>query len=83
MMYGWYDGWGIGSWIVMGLMMLLFWGGIIALVMLLIRRGGTAGPGGAAEPHRDAERILNERFARGEIDEAEFTARRTALRRHE
>ena len=32
-------------------------------------------------PHRDAERILSERFARGEIDEEEFTRRRDALRR--
>ena len=28
----------------------------------------------------EAERVLSERFARGEIDEAEFTARRAALR---
>lgn len=33
--------------------------------------------------HHDAERILNERFAHGEIDEQEFTAKRTALRSKE
>lgn len=80
MMYGW-DGNGIAGWIAMALMMLLFWGAVVTVVVLLIR--GNHGPSGGRpyghEPD-DAERILNERFARGEIDETELTARRTALR---
>ena len=84
MMYGWNDGWGIWGWVLMALMMLIFWGGVVTVVILLVRgRGsglpGPSGPYGA--PHDEAERILNERFARGEIDETEFTARRAALRR--
>ena len=34
----------------------------------------------AAAPRRDAESALGERFARGEIDEDEFRARRAVLR---
>ena len=84
-MYGWYGDGGVWGWVAMGVMMLLFWGGIIAVVLLLIRgaRGGGQYPGpyGGGFGHDEAERILNERFARGEIDETEFQARRSALRR--
>ncbi len=85
MMYGWNDGWGVWGWVLMALMMLIFWGGVVTVVILLLRRGrgpdgpGTHGPSGA--PHEEAERILNERFARGEIDETELAARRAVLRR--
>ena len=65
---------GIGAWVAMALLMLLF----------LVRRPHPGeGPAALRPPFHDAERILNERFARGEIDEQEFTARRTALRRQE
>ncbi|HET7140755.1 MAG TPA: SHOCT domain-containing protein [Arthrobacter sp.] len=80
MMYGWGGNIGIGGWIAMGLMMLLFSGGIATLVILLLR-GNHAGGRGFQGPPDDSERILNERFARGEIDETEFNARRAALRR--
>ncbi|WP_427017349.1 SHOCT domain-containing protein [Pseudarthrobacter sp. P1] len=81
MMYGW-AGNGIGGWIAMALVMMLFWGAVITVVILLVR--GNRGPGGGGSHGHvpdDAERILNERFARGEIDETELNARRTALRR--
>ncbi|MBT1003991.1 SHOCT domain-containing protein [Paenarthrobacter sp. DKR-5] len=81
MMYGWDGGWGAWGWAPMVLVMLLFWGGVVTVVILLLRRGaGAEGPGSVAA-RDDAERILNERFARGEIDETELTARRAALRR--
>jgi putative membrane protein len=86
MMYGWNGGWGVWGWVLMALMMLIFWGGVVTVVILLVRgrSSGTPGPSGPyGTPHDEAERILNERFARGEIDETEFTARRTALRRKE
>lgn len=85
MMYGWNGDWGVWAWVLMALMMLIFWGGVVTVVILLLRRGqGPAAPGPYspyAPSHDEAERILNERFARGEIDETEFTARRAALRR--
>lgn len=80
--YGWSDGgMGIGAWILMAVVMILFWGGVVALVIYLVRRPSAGHSEHLLLPtHHDAERILNERFARGEIDEAEFTARRGALR---
>ncbi|PYI69820.1 hypothetical protein CVV68_01570 [Arthrobacter livingstonensis] len=87
MMYGWDDGMGAGAWVLMAVMMLLFWGGLITVVIVLIRQGrGVNGPrphGPYGAPHDEAERIINERFARGEIDETELAARRAALRRKE
>lgn len=80
MMYGWDGSWGIGGWIAMGLMMLLFWGGLVTVVILLLRGSHPGGRDFYGPPHDDPERILNERFARGEIDETEFNARRAALR---
>ncbi|MFC0487660.1 SHOCT domain-containing protein [Sinomonas atrocyanea] len=82
MMYGWYGGGGVWAWVVMGIVMLLFWGGVAAVVVLLVRgsRGG-AGHYPPGAPHDDPERILAQRFARGEIDETEYRARLDALRR--
>ncbi len=85
MMYGWGEnGWGVGAWMAMGLMMLVFLGGAAVIVVLLLRRNSPPEKSGPARPaHYEAERILHERFARGEIDETEYTARRSALLRHE
>jgi putative membrane protein len=56
---------------------------IVAGVVLLVRhymvpRGDTAMP--AAASGTSAEQVLADRFARGEIDEAEFVSRRNVLR---
>ncbi|MBG0741514.1 SHOCT domain-containing protein [Paeniglutamicibacter antarcticus] len=84
-MYDWDgNGWGIGAWVAMAVLMLIFWAGVVTVVVLLVRRAHPGeGPYVARPSHHEAERILSERFARGEIDEQEFTARRTALRRQE
>ncbi len=83
MMYdGWHDGgWGPGAWIAMGLMMLAFWGLVAAVVVYVIRNVGHRPPGhpAATEPD-EALRILDERFARGEIDGDEYSERRDLLR---
>ena len=58
------NGWG---WMAGGLMMLIFWGGLVALVVFLVRGFGARSP--QSEEKRsgpDAEEILAERFARGE-----------------
>ncbi|HAM27981.1 MAG TPA: hypothetical protein DCP11_15130 [Microbacteriaceae bacterium] len=83
MMYGYGAQWGVIGWVVMGLLMLLFWGGVIAVVAVMLFRRRPEGDAPRPRAHEDAERILNERFARGEIDEEEFTTRRAALRRPE
>ena len=80
MMWG-YD-WGWGAWLAMGVMMLLFWGLIIAGVIALVRYlGGTREGGrlGSRSERARAEDVLAERFARGEIDEDESTRRRELL----
>ena len=83
-MYGYGDNWwGLGGWIAMVLFMLVFWGAVIAAIVYFVRRGHTGSGTILPHPgHHEAERILSERFARGEIDEAEYIARRDALRRH-
>ena len=72
--------WGPGSggwvsWVAMSLMMLAFWGGLVALIVWLLR-----GSGEPRDDRGDAESILDERFARGEIDAEELRTKRTALR---
>ncbi|HYD76387.1 SHOCT domain-containing protein [Ramlibacter sp.] len=71
-MWGWDGGWG---WF--GLMHLVWWVLLLAGAIVLVRallRGG--------KPRQDsALQILRERFARGEIDAAEFDQRRQQLER--
>jgi len=71
----WNDGWGVygpAPWMLFGpLMMILF---VVACVSVayLVMRPYRAGAGHAMD-------ILKERYARGEIDQAEFEARRRLL----
>jgi len=71
------------------LMMILFWGGLIALIGWLFRSydgpyayrsADDAGAEGYHQPPRDALDILKERYARGEISKAEFDQIRDDLR---
>jgi putative membrane protein len=70
---------GWGGWFVMVAMMVVFWGAIAWVIVTLIRQSGSR-----ARPHTtdatEPMRILDERFARGEIDEDEYQRRRTILR---
>ena len=78
----WY-GHGIGGWgyALMTLSMLLFWGVVIYGIVALIRYGRRDSPQ-VREPAQPPapERLLAERFARGEIDEDEYQQRLTSLR---
>lgn len=73
--------WGTGwdDWIVGVLTMVLFWGGLVALVVFALRNWGGDGSGRGEARHPDARAILEERFARGEISEDEFVQRREVL----
>lgn len=85
MMYGWGGGsWGVLGWISMAVLIILFWGGVVAVVVVLLRRTHPDhGTSSVRSSQPEAEHILDERFARGEIDETEYLARRAALRRLE
>ncbi len=81
-MHGDWD-WGWG-WVVGTLMMLLVWGTIIWGAIYLFRRtDDQRETAPRLPPHRDAESVLRDRFARGEIGRDEFTERLTELRRTE
>jgi putative membrane protein len=76
-------GWGWGAWFAMGFMMLVFWGAIVAIVIVAIRSWGhrPESPSAAGTGSEDdALRVLDTRFARGEIDAEEYTSRRDLLR---
>ncbi|UZJ25146.1 SHOCT domain-containing protein [Rhodococcus antarcticus] len=72
---GYGNGWGYAA-MVVG--MLVFWALVIVGISLLLRRPHREA-GGMVPAHRSAQQVLAERFARGEIDESEFTQRLTAL----
>jgi putative membrane protein len=77
----WNNGaWGAGDWLAMSLMMVAFWGLLIALIVWLVR--GRRGSDPAMKPQpvvARADDVLAERFARGEIDEADFKRSRDLL----
>ena len=78
MMWGYgYGDTGWVGWLVMGLIMLLFWALVIGGVVFLVRYSGRSRGGGGGSS--DALRILDERFARGEIDADEYARRRQLL----
>ena len=80
--------WGWGAWLGMGLMMTVLTVLVVAAVVLVVR--ATTGPHNAATSRSpgtpqetprasEAQRVLDERFARGDIDEGEYVARRDLL----
>ena len=89
----WWNGGGVGwaGWLVMTLTMIAFWGLLLVAAVAIWRagdrgagRGGAdrdrAGPGGdTPAPGRAPGQLLDERFARGEIDEEEYLRRRDVL----
>lgn len=73
-------GWGPEAWILMTLTMIAVWGGFIALLVWLFRDGPHRASAAATKSLTPkADQLLAERFARGEIDEDEFTRRRHLL----
>jgi len=79
-----YYGPGTGAWgyLLMTVNMLLFWGLVIAGIVILVRYPGRSGLAASGQPgqHTRAEAILAERFAQGEIDEEEYRRRLKVLR---
>ena len=91
--YGWgmHDGWGWGGWLMLTIMLVLLVTAIVVTVVLLLRtdpgsRAGGHGSvqgtdgGGGGHPSRTARQLLDERYARGELDDEEYVRRRELLR---
>jgi putative membrane protein len=68
--------WGAGG-LVMMLMMLVFWGLVIAGLVLGVRWLASQGRGAGGRD--EALEILRQRYARGEIDKQEFETRKRDL----
>jgi putative membrane protein len=77
----WYDhdmgGWG---WFAMSFGTLLLWTLLITVAVLLIRTFKQSPRSTDAPPSSPAEKLLAERFARGEIDEDEYRRRLDVLK---
>ena len=83
-MMWWGDGLNWGWMTFGGLMMLIFWGGLIALVFLAIRGfSGSSRSVSEADPSaptgKKALEVLKERYARGAISKAEYEEIRSDL----
>ena len=93
--YGWgmHDGWGWGGWLMLTIMLVLLVTAIVVTVVLLLRTDSSAragGHGSAGGTGRDAgwsghasptpRQLLDERYARGELDDEEYMRRRELLR---
>tara|TARA_R110000868_G_scaffold10313_20_gene50772 strand:+ start:1629 stop:1997 length:369 start_codon:yes stop_codon:yes gene_type:complete len=80
-----WDG-GMHGWFMAPFMMILFVAVVVVIIVLLVRWLGSPSHGSRhSDGHHGAARttpidILNERFARGEIDSAEYRERRNVLR---
>lgn len=70
----WHFGDGMGWWMVWGvLMMILFWGAIIALVVWVVQSLSSRDSGSTSSPAgRSPLDIAKERYARGDINRQEF-----------
>jgi putative membrane protein len=82
-MMGWHDGaFGWGAWLAMSFAMLAFLAllvvGTLAIVHSIRRDERPPVP---PEGPSSAEKLLDERFARGEVDEQEYRHRRELLQR--
>jgi len=87
MHYGYGNGGGHwGLWVLMIVAMVVFWGALAWIIVTLVRQRGTpagsippAPESSSSLPSSDALCILNERLARGDIDEDEYSRRRSLI----
>lgn len=71
----WDDGYGMGHGLLGGAFMLVFWGAVIAVIVVAVRWLSDRGP----TKKSSALDILQERLAKGEIDAEEYSLRKKAL----
>jgi putative membrane protein len=77
-----YGSWGVGAWLLMSVITLVVLALIVAGVVALNRRSHPTTPPSPAPGAggSDALHTLDNRYARGEIDEAEYIKRRDLLK---
>jgi putative membrane protein len=81
----WNHGWDGGSWWLMALMMVVFWGGLIVVAVTLVRHSNRTPQPHAPEPsaappsRQTPQEVLAERLARGEIEPDDYRQRLDAL----
>lgn len=74
--YGGWDGGTMMGWFGGGLMMVVFWVLVIALIVWIAR---SVGSGANPRPDSKALDILKERYAKGEINKEEFETKKKDL----
>lgn len=86
MMMGWDMGWTWGGMLFGTLMMILFWGGLVALVVVAVR--ALAGSSSQSNRHSESApkqptplEILQSRYAKGELGDEEYERMRQTLQR--
>jgi putative membrane protein len=78
-----YGDMGTGGWLAMSLLMIVCLAAIISVIYLLVRKAAVqpaSSPMAPLSQRPAAEATLDDRFARGEIDETEYLKRRSVLR---
>ena len=73
--YGNIFGWGLGG----GLMMILFWVAIIFFIVWIVKEISGGNSSDKTRHGKSAIDILNERYAKGEIDKKEFEEKKRDL----
>ena len=74
--------WAWGDWFVMSLVMAAFWGLLVGLILWLVRTTHVERESqryGRGLERENADELLAQRFAAGEIDSDEFVRRRELL----
>jgi putative membrane protein len=77
MMWYWSDGTPWWGWVLMCVGMIAFWAAVIGAMWYAVTHATRPEP---PRRERSPEQILDERFARGELDADEYAQRRDALR---
>ena len=77
----WYgNGMDNGDWVAMVAAMTIFWGLVILVGVMIFRGRGGGRNSGSGTQDRGPLEILDERFARGEVDRQEYEVRKAVLR---
>ncbi len=77
----WHSGW--SGWVLMTVLMVVFWAVAITLVVMAMRYLSNGRVHSAGPTASQAQVLLANRYARGEIDDDEYRQRSALLREHQ